>query len=137
MKGLLSNAEQHPFSVEQGDWQHAGAGLGPLGSLKQGHFCVHLGFLSCGVFFFLFFFPHPWKLTGAPYPSVVSGVAVSTQGCSSLLLVPETARGWGRHRVLCVIQQGLCLSASAREELRDNTLNAVPFIALSRGKTSS
>lgn len=53
MKGLLSNAEQHPFSVEQGDWQHAGAGLGPLGSLKQGHFCVHLGFFGgVGVFFF-------------------------------------------------------------------------------------
>lgn len=54
MKGVLSNAEQHPFSVEQGDWQHAGAGLGPLGSLKQGHFCVHLGFWGgcCGFFFF-------------------------------------------------------------------------------------
>lgn len=68
MKGLLSNAEQHPFSVEQGDWQHAGAGLGPLGSLKQGHFCVHLGFLSCGVFFFVFFSPIPGSSRVLPIP---------------------------------------------------------------------
>lgn len=41
VKQLLSNAEQHPFSVNQGSWQCAGAGLGPLGSPRQGSFaCV-------------------------------------------------------------------------------------------------
>lgn len=37
LKQLLLNAEQHLFSVEQGDLQHAGAGIGPLGSPKWGY----------------------------------------------------------------------------------------------------
>lgn len=54
MKRFLSNAEQHPLVGEQGDRQRAGAGLGPLGSPKEGDFEGHLTVVG--------FFP-PWTLT--------------------------------------------------------------------------
>lgn len=65
--------------------------------------------------------------TGAPCPSGLWGgcehaglllSAAGTRSCSAM----------GRHGVLCVIRWDLCLSAFAREELRDNAFNAAPFV---------
>jgi len=69
--------------------------------------------------------------TDAPVPLWSPGWMQAHRAAPLRCWHPELLRDGEAHRVLCVIQWGSCLSASARGELRDNAFSAVPVVALS------